>query len=616
MTTVTITIDDPNGLDSNLLFPSAFPYQAVSAGTVATTAGNLGFRRVVNGVVVDQRYQTTITGSDIDFTGSSVDVHGDVASMALNLVGSDGVLGTQLIHADFALDGDWLTFFGGVHVESLASLTADVLMGRIMQRTSANLVVIGNVGNDILNGSFLNDTLRGGAGADRLRGGEGNDTASYEGSNLGVTVNLLTNTATGGHAAGDTFSSIENIIGTNLGDTMTGDAAANFIDGAFGFDTIDGGGGDDFIFGRDGGGLLRGGAGNDRVDGGAENDIIFGGTGNDELRVGDGTNEAYGQDGNDVLLGASGNDRLSGGAGADNINGVTGNDILDGGSGADFMTGTTGASRYYVDNVGDQVFDFGSNDGDRAFTSISYTLAFGSEIERFSTTNTAGTGAINLTGNEFDQSIYGNAGANVIDGKAGRDTMTGYGGNDTYFVDSAHDDVVEAANRGSDKVLTAVSYTLTSGSEIELFTTTDSAATTAINLNGNALAQTIHGNNGANVINGREGSDTLRGFGGADTFYFNSALGPTNVDRIVDFNVAADTIQLRNAVFTGLAAGTLSAGAFFIGVAAHDSSDRIIYNSATGALSFDANGNGAGGSVVFATLSTGLAMTNTDFFVI
>ena len=68
-------------------------------------------------------------------------------------------------------------------------------------------------------------------------------------------------------------------------------------------------------------------------------------------------------------------------------------------------------------------------------------------------------------------------------------------------------------------------------------------------------------------------------------------------------------------MFTGLSAGTLAASAFVIGATAADADDRIVYDSATGALYFDADGNGAGGAVQFATLTTGLALTNNDFIV-
>ena len=56
--------------------------------------------------------------------------------------------------------------------------------------------------------------------------------------------------------------------------------------------------------------------------------------------------------------------------------------------------------------------------------------------------------------------------------------------------------------------------------------------------------------------------------------------------------------------------------AFKIGTAAADADDRIIYNSTSGALFFDSNGNAAGGSTLFARLSKGLALTSSDFLVV
>ena len=239
----------------------------------------------------------------------------------------------------------------------------------------------------------------------------------------------------------------------------------------------------------------------------------------------------------------------------------------------------------------------------------------GAQIELLATTNAAGTAAINLTGNEFAQTIQGNAGANYINGGGGADTLTGFGGNDTYIVDNAGDRVIEAAGGGSDRVFASVSYALSAGSQVELLGTTDAAATTAINLTGNEFAQTIQGNAGANVINGGGGADTMTGYGGNDSFVFNAALGAGNVDRITDFNKSQDNIHLDHAVFAGLTLGELSSDAFFAGAAAHDSSDHIIYNSSTGALSFDSDGIGGTAQTQFATLSPGLSITASSFFV-
>jgi serralysin len=125
-----------------------------------------------------------------------------------------------------------------------------------------------------------------------------------------------------------------------------------------------------------------------------------------------------------------------------------------------------------------------------------------------------------LGGNDI---LIGGIGADTLDGGTGADSMFGGAGNDKFYVDDAGDKVMEAAGGGSDRVLSSVSYTLTGGQEIELLATTSAAATTAINLTGNALNQQINGNAGNNVINGAAGADTMYGLGGNDIFYVDNA---------------------------------------------------------------------------------------------
>jgi Ca2+-binding RTX toxin-like protein len=110
-------------------------------------------------------------------------------------------------------------------------------------------------GIDRLSGGSGNDILTGGAGADALIGGNGVDTASYADSGGGVNVNLGTNVATGGAAEGDTFSSIEIVIGSKFGDKLTGGNGNDDLRGRAGDDVITGGRGSD---------QLTGGAGADK----------------------------------------------------------------------------------------------------------------------------------------------------------------------------------------------------------------------------------------------------------------------------------------------------------------------------------------------------------------
>jgi Ca2+-binding RTX toxin-like protein len=137
-------------------------------------------------------------------------------------------------------------------------------------------------------------------------------------------------------------------------------------------------------------------------------------------------------------------------------------------------------------------------------------------------------------------------------------------------------------------------------------------------LTGGALADTLNGSTGNDTLNGGAGNDSLIGGSGRDEFIFDSALGPTNVDGISGYSATDDTIRLDDAVFVGIgAAGTLAASAFTTGAAATTADHRIIYNSGTGALFYDADGFGAGAAVQFATL-TGVSgvITNTEFLII
>ncbi|MGO4127759.1 calcium-binding protein [Inquilinus sp. YAF38] len=118
---------------------------------------------------------------------------------------------------------------------------------------AGNDVLFGGSGIDNLEGGDGNDVLEGGADADVLQGGAGIDTASYASSSAGVTV-VLGGVSSGGDAAGDTSSSVEQVIGSGFADSITGTAGANTLWGMAGNDVLIGAGGAD---------VLKGGAGND-----------------------------------------------------------------------------------------------------------------------------------------------------------------------------------------------------------------------------------------------------------------------------------------------------------------------------------------------------------------
>jgi Ca2+-binding RTX toxin-like protein len=124
---------------------------------------------------------------------------------------------------------------------------ADTLLGGVGDEQ-----LIGAGGNDTLDGGGGDDTLVGGAGADNLQGNSGSDWATYQEFLGGVSVSLAGEFGTS--SDGDLLFSVENLLGTNFADTLTGGFGANTI---------------------------LGGSGNDVLDGGADNDVLDGGAGDD-----------------------------------------------------------------------------------------------------------------------------------------------------------------------------------------------------------------------------------------------------------------------------------------------------------------------------------------------
>ena len=281
---------------------------------------------------------------------------------------------------------------------------------------------------------------------------------------------------------------------------------------------------------------------------------------------------------------------------------------LNGGLGADTMTGGLGNDIYVVDNPSDIVVENAGEGNDKVKSSISYVLP--SNVENL-TLN--GTADINGTGNTLDNFLAGNSGANILDGGLGADAMLGLLGNDTYVVDNPGDIVVEYANEGTDTVQSSISYVLPSN--VENLTLTGTAD---INGTGNTLDNILVGNSGVNILDGGLGADTMTGGLGSDIFVMDTALSSLNIDKITDFMAGQDKIELDRSFFASLlCVGSLSSSNFWASAngSAADGSDYILYNTTSGALLYDADGNGGGAAIQFATLTTKPVMTAADFLI-
>jgi Ca2+-binding RTX toxin-like protein len=145
--------------------------------------------------------------------------------------------------------------------------------------------LFGGLGLDTLIGGNNDDILDGGASGDRLDGGVGLDAASYQSSAAGVRVDLANPAAGTGDAAGDVFVSIENLVGSNFGDVLKGNSAANLLVGGQGNDVLAAGGNADRLKGSEGDDTLQGQGGNDTLEGETGDDLLSGGVGSRDLFV-------------------------------------------------------------------------------------------------------------------------------------------------------------------------------------------------------------------------------------------------------------------------------------------------------------------------------------------
>jgi Ca2+-binding RTX toxin-like protein len=304
--------------------------------------------------------------------------------------------------------------------------------------------------------------------------------------------------------------------------------------------------------------------------------LLSEGTDVDDYFYGDAKNDdLFGFGGDDFLDGGAGNDWLVGGDGKDALNGGDGDDMMDGEAGNDLLNGGAGNDT------------MGGGDGKDA-----------------------------LNGGDGDDIMAGDTGNDLLNGGAGNDIMEGGAGNDLYYIDSLKDSPFELSNRGIDTIRSSITYALKNGFENLIL-----IGKSEINATGNALNNTLTGNVGINKLIGGAGADKLigglsndilTGGAGKDIFRFEDR----SKDTIKDFSVKDDTIQLENSSFTKLAKlGVLNAANFKIGAGAADSNDFIVYNSKTGALFYDDNGNGAGHSTQIAIIGTHLALTNADFVI-
>ena len=617
-----------------------------------TLLGGVGNDTLDGGSGIDS--MTGGDGDDTYYVQSTLDVV--VETEAIKAVG-----GNDLVHAA-------VNYILGANVENLRLVSSSAINGT--GNALDNTIYAANGVNEI-DGGTGNDTL-----SYLYTGGTGQTGVTLDLS----LVNSSGWSSASGLSGADLVRNIEHLTGSNLNDVFTGTTGNNVLDGGAGDDTLVGGAGNDTLLGGSGNDSLDGGGGIDFMTGGDGNDVYavqhasdivvetnaVAGVGGTDMVIAALTYTLGGNVENLKLLGAvngTGNsldNTLFAGAGNNSMDGASGNDTASyayagssvtvslntsaaqatGGSGSDTLLSFENLTGSLYDdiltgNAGNNVLNGGSGMDTVSYAHANSGVTLSLALTVAQVTGGAGIDTVlnfeHVIGSSFNDSLTGNWAGNVMQAGAGNDTLSGgsgadslYGGsgNDLYYVDGL-DSVVEAVGEGTDQVVSSVSYALTANVENLRLN-----GTGAISGAGNALGNILTGNDNGNSLNGDLGNDTLAGglgndmlTGGAgnDIFLFNSTLngnGNGNRDVITDFSVADDTIHLENAIFAKLgAAGVLNISYFAVGTAA-DGNDYLIYDSSTGSLTYDVDGNGAGIAVQFATIGTGLALTSADFLVI
>lgn len=494
------------------------------------------------------------------------------ADVAAGLPGNLNLGGTGTLEINLAAGQ---SFSAGGYT---ASPTANVSV--ILNGAGGNEWIQGTGRNDTINGGDGDDTLEGGLGDDIISGGVGTDTATYAGLAGGVVVNLHNSaqqdTGTGGF---DTLTGIENLVGTDHNDWLSGEGGVN---------TVYGGGGDDFLDGGGSNDLLDGGTGNDTLWGGGGIDTLVGGEGTDTAQVfgassdysltylGDGTWQLVdlnladndeetdllvgiervqflgdnvtinllapnGTSGIDVIFGTDESDAISGLGGDDQLRGNGGNDLVYGGDGNDFVNGGNG----------DDLIDGGAGI-DRAGYYVTDPLLGGITVSLLlqGTAQDVGSqgwdtlvGIENVSGTPFADVLTGDAQNNWLWGSsswigsaqslANNDTIDGGDGDDLIQVGFGNhvltggigNDTLLYGENGSAEVGIVVSLAQGAAQDTGAGSWTLSgfenvtAGSGNDQLTGDSAANTLIGLGGNDILRGSTGADILSGGAGGDQLY-------------------------------------------------------------------------------------------------
>ena len=398
----------------------------------------------------------------------------------------------------------------------------------IIRALDGNDLITGGAGNDNIDGGNGNDTILGDAGADTMNGNAGFDTADYSASSAAVIVNLANGTGVGGDAAGDTYISIETVVGSAFNDSLLGGSANESLTGGLGVDTLSGGTGND---------TLTGGAGDDRF-------IV-------ESSQGANTTDQVGAVGN-LFQNITGADKidLRPFASITSFGGLS----ISGGANTNFVytISLPGSQTLIVHAEGqlkadDFILNVPLNDGIVEGTAgndvINAAFVDPKDGDKISASNDI------IRGLDGDDLITGGAGNDNIDGGNGNDTILGDAGADTMNGNAGFDTADYSASSA------AVIVNLANGTGVggdaagDTYISIETVVGSAFNdsLLGGTADESLNGGAGNDVIDGNAGNDTMTGGAGDDVFVIGRQ--PNAVDTINDFQTPGTVEKINLTAF-------------------------------------------------------------------
>lgn len=576
-------------------------------------------------------------------SGNDDTIAADTSSLALTINGNGG---NDQIYGGMAAD----ILSGGAGNDVLTS-------GGVVQ-VSIGDSLFGNGGDDTLRLSS-EGSADGGAGVDGLilysngaaAGTSLNFTAMWSGGSVAYGSGVLTAIEMVQFFNGTAFNDVlvigdgqqlhegfsQSYYGNDGNDVLIGGINSESLDGGIGNDVLSAGAGNDWLYGGAGTDDLIGGTGDDNYHFPEviESIVEYAGEGIDTVHLSSSVT-AYNLSANvenlivtsaTATLGVGNveDNVITGNLRRDQLYGREGNDTLNDGGGTtgneDTLLGGTGNDIYIIRVRGTSTVEYAGEGIDEVQTDFSvYGLQANVENLRVIDTNSSHAA---LVGNEISNTIRGGTNSdgiyaregddNLFGGTGAANTLLGQQGNDNYWIQANGDSVIEFVGEGTDTVWAEVS-SFVLPANVENLTYNSNTAFTGV---GNELANIIRGGSAADSLNGMDGNDTilsgsgadlLQGGNGSDTFQYGG--NETGIDRILDFTSGQDKIALLGSFFTPTGTVSFVQGA---GATANSANSTFIYDSTTGIVSYDDDGNGAGAAVQIAQLNAGLTLAAGDF---